>query len=410
MHAGGRLERDGRLTGEIVAVTDAEGRFAVRDLGPGTVSLAAEAEGYARVAPVEVAVPAAGEVRIVLPAGFAISGRVTGADGAAVAGAEVTATRDEASVVARSAPDGAFRISGLTAGTWRLAAAAEGVGASAVVEVKTGVDDAILSLSGRLAISGRVVDEDGNGVPDCQVVAWPEEGPVRNRPPTATPGPDGRFTLEVSGAGPFRIDVQPTRVVGQPQTMRPATVEHVAPGTGDLVITLPRARSISGRVRRENGTPAVGVGVMATPVGSGGEAGSRTSSEGAFVIDGLTSGPHDLTIFAPDARDGLLVVEGARADAGASDVEVVVAEGESIEGGVVDAAGKPVPGARVVAVVPGVRGGAGTTTGPDGAFRIRGLAPGSRRDLRVYTGRSGEPSAEANGVAAGTKNVRLTLR
>jgi protocatechuate 3,4-dioxygenase beta subunit len=111
---------------------------------------------------------------------------------------------------------------------------------------------------------------------------------------------------------------------------------------------------------------------MATPVKGGTTVTASSNAEGKFEIKGLAEGKHKLTVGRNNA--GWIASKAVEAETGKKDVQVVVEEGLSISGSVVDGTGKGIANAWV-----SVRGGSygWSRTGADGSFRVTGLQPGA---------------------------------
>ena len=104
-----------------------------------------------------------------------------------------------------------------------------------------------------------------------------------------------------------------------------------------------------------------------------------TDSGGGFVIHGLEPGRYAVVVSAPDTHGPPRPVEVTVAANAGGSVDLVVEDGGSIAGIVVDDRGTPVPNARVQ-LAPG---GGGATAGDDGRFIIRGLAAGTYEVIPV---------------------------
>jgi hypothetical protein len=167
------------------SVDDAEGRFTVEGLTPGTWFVEALAEGYPRSAPVEVLIRADATpepLQIVLARGGAVSGVVHDPSGQPLAGAEVALKLSMSEVMsnlranedgdgadltfsARSDAQGRFRLSGLEPGQRLIVARrndwAESEPLAVAIEADEEVDDVVLAVRRGGRILGTVYDASG---------------------------------------------------------------------------------------------------------------------------------------------------------------------------------------------------------------------------------------------------------
>jgi hypothetical protein len=166
---------------------------------------------------------------------------------------------------------------------------------------------------------------------------------------------------------------------------RPEVVRDVDPRTRDLEIRLTPGGSIRGRVVLSGGRaapPGVSVGLQAIGLdvrSPGARLFVMTAADGTFEADGLLDAPYDLE--AGGGTSGYLGVTAHAVAPGTDGVALRVVEGVDLGGMLVDAAGAPVAaqslqaddGMHIIAMRPYVQ------VGPDGLFRLRGLAPGKVR-------------------------------
>ena len=222
------------------------------------------------------------------------------------------------------------------------------------------------------ALSGRVVDGAGKPVNGVSVTLEPgraSTGPfgaddTEGEPVFTRTGSDGsfRFDQAASSGNVLRVEAEGFASAG---------LSGVRAGSLPAPIVLTAATTLTGRVLGTDGrTPAAGALVRAEgkTVGRWVEAGA----DGRFRI---TDGPTPTTRMVADAG------ETGRAEApvrAAEPVTLVLARPAVLAGRIVDArSGAPVPRARVEA-----RGDSHTElarSGPDGRYRISGIAPGRYR-------------------------------
>jgi len=248
---------------------------------------------------------------------------------------------------------GGFEIRGLPREKVRLRAEND-VAASAITDVdllgSPQVDGIELMLDVEGTIAGVVVDSKGEPVPEAQVSAFPDVfGSDSSELDNLAFG--GLTAAMTDGGGGFRIHGLPeggyrlwASRTGATMMMW-ATQEGTKARTGDtgVKIVLPAPGGIEGKVAFADGTPparaVVQVGMM--PAGP--------TQAGDFEVRDLPPGRYDLHVRGPDfaelVKRDIEVKAGATTDLGT----LTVKRGRKIVGVVVDAPGRPVAGARVVA-------------------------------------------------------------
>ena len=242
----------------------------------------------------------------------------------------------------------------------------------------------------------------------------------------------GTFEFRQLAAGPYQLrasagEYRATHVsMSYPTPTRPGVSESLQVKDGeertDIVIALPRAYAISGRVTDDNGSPLANVDIMLPRArfDGGSYFGSRsTDDNGNFRLFGL--GPGRYTVCA-DARRGprfdqhskrrLQYVRtcypSATDQAEATEVSIVEGDVDGVEirmqrrplffitGHVVTAAGAPPEGAQIHLTRYEGNGSSGTSTrlAADGSFRISNVVPGTY-EVSTQLGRNernfGEP-------------------
>ncbi|MCG3132992.1 MAG: hypothetical protein HMLKMBBP_00078 [Planctomycetes bacterium] len=216
-----------------------------------------------------------------------------------------------------------------------------------------------LVLAAAEPIRGRVVDATTGGP---VAGAWILDGNVVS----ATTGTDGSFAFVGGGpGGTVRGASVDTR---SHVRWHASMVEIWSPG--DFIeVRLDPARSISGTVTWDDGTPVADAIVRTIP-----ESGSTpTSAEGRFVVTRLDARKHVVAVEHPDAaREEIADVEADR-----SDLRIVLRRGSPILGRVLGADGAGVPGVWIIAR-PEDRGSPvlRTVTGADGGFVLSGAGAG----------------------------------
>jgi RNA polymerase sigma factor (sigma-70 family) len=235
-------------------------------------------------------------------------------------------------------------------------------------------------------ITGKVVDLDGVPIADVLVRAEPDDGPptpsaqLANNGPApratsfATSGPDGSFVLE-------GLDRDLYLVAAESDGHAQLVVEGVRGGAKNVLLKMDPGFVLGGRVvtTSDDVVPAYTLLVMRRlgVVRQLVAARSIVDPEGRFRVR-VTSGEYELVA----APSGWAPSEPTIAGAGEKDAKIVVREGATLSGRVVDAqTGKPVSYARIMreAAAGGASAqpaNAGTVTREDGTFELTGIPAG----------------------------------
>lgn len=378
------------------AASDAEGRFTLGGLDPGTAyELTAAHPGFAaakmQFTAAYATAPGAG-VQIVLRPARAGAGRVVDGEDRPLPGVEVTVTAEGGSRRTVSGETGRFEVPELPGTRVDLSASKRGFFPITVrgVEIEPGeapADLGTLVLGPGAAVFGRVTSGAGEGLAGVEVRVVEDDGrplPVvagelRGEKPRAVTGTAGRFRIE---------DLKPGRRVHlffEREGYRPARLAAVeVPPPGPLTVHLETAAgSLAGRVTSEDGEPVTGARLRLSralpPPGTVGvaplpeEAPRSTSSDarGRFRFTGLAPGEVEIEVEA----EGFQRTEPRRLtikEQGATeDLLLVLARGAIVEGHLRSRDGEPVPGA-LVRVGP-VR----SSSDGDGFYHLAGVPPGT---------------------------------
>lgn len=249
-------------------------------------------------------------------------------------------------------------------------------------------------------IKGRVTGPDGKAVGGATVrilVRGEREASpwqLRSEEPTVLKtGDDGTFAAKDLKGESFRVRVEAPGLA-------PFEAKEVLLGAS-LKIPLKPGLTVAGRARDlDSKEPVAGATVLACGPETGfGESACRsgvTGDDGRFEVKGLAAGSVNLEVVAPRyaraTRDGVPVVP-SKPDAAGSTRETVIflQPGAAVAGRVVDGNGKPVQGARLVAVpargdlLAAFREGARRPAVSDasGRFSFEGLPAGGSFTLRA---------------------------
>ncbi len=422
------------------ARTDAEGRFRIEHLAPGTYEYVAAASGApptgygsATVGPDSSSVL---DIRLAEPA--AIRGRVIASDGAPIAGADVYCELSETELSLRAWPDpywelrqtvvtdedGAYAIEGLIAGGWRVSARAKGY-ATRVAEVRVAepgeqVQAPDLVLGRLVRLAGRVL------MPDGKTPAGNRALKVRLQL-----GGSGEREVTTDAEGQFVIpDVPPTiqRLEFRTEGLAPVQVVVESPEVArdGLEVRLLAFGAIRGTLRRTDGElPADGVYIVAGSPGlrmsdwAPAHGSSRSlhatklvPPERRWAIEDVPPGRWGLQVIGDGLalldRTDITVPEGTVAQ-----IDLQVSAGGSVAGRVTAIGGEPVAGARVRVPTEGLRIRRlepSATTDQDGRYVLDHVTPGLRR---VEVSASGFAGAELDEVTVAegltTENVDFEL-
>lgn len=301
------LEDGSQVTGPPPRITrtDAQGRFRLRGLEPGPLSVAARADGFA---PARTAAEPLGETKarceLVLAPEARVAGIVRHADGSAAAGVGIAGGPyfDFAYVHARSASDGSYVLGGLASGEHEIRASEQERGeARTTLVLASGTEtrwDPVL-VSGT-TLAGHVVDERGEPLADWHVAAvklehvglWLRDTHSDSR---------GAFELVNAPREEFLLAVRsPEDPWGEPALLS----DEFTPGQRDLVLVVPDVARptarLRGRVLDGDGAVPAETQLMLTPGPGRSGVASPPDEDGTFALGPRPPGSHVLTVFTRD--------------------------------------------------------------------------------------------------------------
>ncbi len=410
------------------ATCDADGVFVLEALPLGELGVIASHDGYLESEKTTLAIQggsASTELELVLPIGLALAGRVAFDDGSPAAGVRVSARFDSGFGVgpaafgalrgaegwAPSEADGAFRITGLGAGPFRVRAstAVDGLAFLAAQDsVRGGASELALVLHPPLSLSGTALDARGRPVPGARVhAARFARGAVALVVTDALDAKvdpaDGRFRLDGFLPGRWRI------VARAPGRAPSETLELELPGSaGPVALVLDAPAAVSGVVVAPDGTTVSGAVVSLAgerapewlqDAGPQGSAPSSTADAlGRFHLGELRAGEIALQAEAPGFAQSEPVALRLVSGETAGSVRLELRRGATLTGEVYDREGAPAAGLAVNLV----RWGTGdfellgTGTDAEGRFAFQHVEPGPwqvvaiERDADLSSGESGE--------------------
>lgn len=424
------------LTPQVFAKSDGQGRFSL-EVGTGKYTLTAERGGQYALTRVELPLSSTAEVVLKLGEALHVEGMVLNDARGAVAGAKVMLERPgrsgkELSVVTDA--NGRYRAGPVDPGSWNFVVEAEGH-LDVLMEERTLAADMKpqdFTLKRAASIVGRIVDRAGRPVPGVHVALeknTPEE-PVEYEPQEgAYSDRDGRFVLDASAPGEFRVHIREDDFLH-------TSIAVKAP-VADVVITLSEGASVEGTLTDTRGLPLPGFHVSVIPRAEAGHGheeapsreGTTTDAQGRFHCKGLTPGRY--RVLAERATDSVDQVAWADVEV-KKDAVVKVAlrrpEEHTLEGVVVDLDGHPIERVGVRAssledtgrrdIVCSSQGFVGVLTDAQGRFVLRGLTPVQHALTATRDGYAFQPARSSGGVpgehvlkvAAETQRVRLVVK
>ncbi len=338
------------ISGRIQSVTaDEHGRFRIRGLEPGPLSLRARAKGLASATPHTLMVSVAQQVANVelrVGAAFAVRGRVVqrGEKRRPIAGATVRAEVSEGGGGSRAETDddGNFILDGLLPGRYRLLAESSGhlpVFPGKSVDVSADLDDVEIELDPGLVLRGRVEP------PQAAKIAAeirPENMQMGTGMfmlgggATTVAAEDGTFELKPMGNAPVTVVARAADGrIGE----RSIDLSQGVP-TEEVVIQLEETARVEGRVINARGEPVPGAQVSLKLVQSGpnkitlivngrdmGARATPTAEDGSFAIVGLTGGRYEVNI-TDERGQTLAAPAGDGVGSGTELSELDVADGQ----------------------------------------------------------------------------------
>jgi Carboxypeptidase regulatory-like domain len=205
----------GGASGFAPALTDAQGRFEIRNLPKAKYDVIAEAQaGKLRGRAPKIEPDA--EVKIQALGVTTLSGTVKSATGPT---ALFTIELEGPTRAARTFTDGKFELGRVDPGNYVVRVSSSDGNAEAKVTVSQGQPATVdITLVANAIVSGTIVDGEGKPLPGVPVVVIEDEGEgrlsIRMEGPPITSGPDGKFRIEhEAGKGALVVMTPPSPIV-----------------------------------------------------------------------------------------------------------------------------------------------------------------------------------------------------
>jgi hypothetical protein len=286
---------------------------------------------------------------------------IDGKDSAPVGGATVMLLTDPPRTVTTEV-DGSFTFDGLPARSYRVEAWKDAQYApDATVRVTATTEPLVMRMKTGLSLEVHVRGDGREPIAGARVT-------VNERRETTT---DHDGTAIMGGLEPaFFAEVQVTADGWSPASFT-SPVPDDAGRTISHDVRLSRGAALAGTVVDPSGAPVAGAHVdieslaMTTSV--------ETDAGGAWQLPAIAAGRYELAAWADDYAHSESVIVDVDGRTPRRGVILRFRRGVEIAGVVVDAAGKPIAGARVVARARGSSSDA--NSGSDGRFVVRGLPP-----------------------------------
>lgn len=382
-------------------VTDAQGRFRVREVPPGVLRVAVTHPLYVRGETAQRQAQAGESVSVALAlhAGGVVLGRVTDGRGFPVPQqlVEVRMAGDPTPRRAFAQRDGSFRVPGVLGPASVVAVVGGRVAARVEVDVgDEGEVRADLVLEGSAhRVRGRVVDTRGFPVPQAELtLAAAGRAGTTGRALSAA---DGTYDVWVLGAGPYELTARhPAFAL---RTMRLAALGDSVP------VELDAGGTVLGEVRASTcgGAAAAELRTSCGPLRR-----TLTSGVGVLRFEHVCAGRVTLSVQAAGCVGGAR--SGSVSTARDTQLEVLeLVAGGGVEGRAVDGEGVVVPGATVHRAGEAEEGPGTARTDRQGSFVVEALPDG---DVSVVASHPllGTSRAEVVRVLRGTRARGVELR
>jgi protocatechuate 3,4-dioxygenase beta subunit len=315
-----------------------------------------------------------------------LEGTVKGPDGKPVEGARLFCQQlidsTGSGAPARKATtdgQGRFRIELPGASLATIRVEARGLAAKTLERVRPGGTPLAVVLQKGRTIEVGVRDEAGQPVAGARV-----EGRTGWTVTSTWDATAGRVSATTDARGRARLEgvEEGLATVSASAAGARGTRSNVRPGTS-VSLVLRSGASIAGVVRDEGGKPVTNAIVLAShePMFWDGQS-ATTDATGRFEVAGVDPGAHTLVAYHPDWAPAVVSAVDVAAQTRV-DVAITLSHGVAVTGRLVDAEERPVPGRVRVQEVAGHAAPPAlgellrAEAGPDGRFRVAGVAAGT---------------------------------
>lgn len=354
------------------AFHDPEGRFVLERVPVRPTELAVRAPGFAQA---RVALQLENEknvtgVEVKLERAGSVTGRVTDASGAPIAGARALIPSTGSYGITMSAAtdaDGEYTLDAVPLGETTLEFMKHGyLPVKRLVTIEPRETRIDIRLETGKILTGRVVTETGAPVSEAQVYA--QTASTGGRGTNAMTDASGRFRLEGLGSGIYALRASKRGLLD-------AILETVDVDTaGDLTLTLRAGATVTGRILGIDVSNVQARALRVGIAGSGYQANGSIDPNGTYRVDGAPLGKVGVRAFVQGRTSELAEIETS--NGGVYTVDLEFKDHNTVRGRVTRN-GAPLRGGHIAfRARGGVRFGTTSAIGDDGTYEIKGVPNG----------------------------------
>ncbi len=384
--------------------SDSEGQFLFEDQEPGSISLSASSSGFQEARLDNLEIPKGEnleEIELPLEKGAVVFGNVFAPDGRPAIGASVRlVTERKGPMIPDGSPSdgsGFYRVEGVAPGEVSIEATHPDYPRTVRdIEARAGANELDLHFSGGHEVSGTVVDETGNPVPQAQV-RLDAAGRFFGGPESRSSS-DGTFTMPGVQDGDYRLWVD---AEGFASFAGELSVSVAGEPVAGLVAQLSAGGTIHGTIRGLAPEKFSDVNVQAEGMSFMGFGGVAVDYEGNYRLEHL--GPGSYNVVATMGGSGRRAQGQAVLDSDATEVRVDLEFGAGLTlSGRTTQGGEPIRGATVFVEGVDVTQSGFSQTNNRGEFSIEGLEPGDY-EIHVRNWQTGLAYTESVELATSRK-------